>query len=1392
MSRSRKLWWLNALARSLFPTGPARQRRRSVRLRLEPLEDRVTPTAYTVNIAGDTSGLAGGSGSGTSGDLRYCISQAIADGQTDTISFASSLAGGTIALDSSLVTEPAGFANPYGQTAFIVGASDNITIDGSNAPGLDIGGGNATRLFVVEGGGTLELENLTLSGGSAQGGDGGDGHAAGGGGAGLGGAVLVDGSTFTAQGCTFVNNQAAGGAGDSGGSGGYGGGNGGGGGLGGGGAGGARFFGGNGGGPNGGRGTSSVSGFGGGFGGGGGGGGWPAEGGNGGFPGPGGAGGFGGGGGGGGADWGGAGGFGGGGGAGAVYIGGAGGFGGGSGAKVSGSAEASGGGGAGLGGSIFSNGGSLTLTNDTFTANTATGGPGGSGVNNGGAGQGDGGAVFARNGMLTATLDTFSGNTGTNGDGTAGQGRDVYVLSDASDGGNGTSPGSGIATATLVGDVLSQSSFVARTNAGGTVAPPTSVQIVNPVISSSGQVSFSAAVSGPTAADQQAGYGYIINWGDGTTTLLAASPNNGSGSLVLPSHTYAPGIYTIGLTATDDGGLSKSTTALVVVSATAQDSITLSGAGSPGQVAVATTDEGSFTTAGTPDQVLVAGSGGSDSFAVNLGTTLTVPVALVGSGATGGDTFTANGAAGDNYFDKTAGQLTWAPQASPAPPVETIQYAGIQNQVIIGGSGNNYFNDPGSQNTTLIGGAGNNTFLLANTVGNGVVVQGGPVSNTYLVNLGNLAGPVTITNSNTSASNSLTVNGAPGDNAITAAGNQVTAGTQTITDTASLANLTVTGGSGNNQITVGNLTVPVQNLAVNGGGGTNTVTLVNLGTSVASLSVSGGSGTTQVQVQGSLPPNLQAQNLPPLVGAGSGVQAREGISWNTAGSFTDAAAGLTFTATVDYGDGTGVHPLALNADHSFLLQHAYAAKGTYTVSVQVSDNQGHTGTGSFVATVADTIGLVLLDLSGKGALTLSGAATLALQGEEFAFLDSASAQAAVLSGSATATGEEFDIGGKPGVQTSGTAKLQGGLHTGVAALADPLAALRAPTAPTPTFAAVKATGTTVLTLQPGTYVGGISVSGSAVVTLLPGLYYLQGGGLSVSGSGKLTGSGVVIYNAPQKNSDGISVSGSGSVSLSPPTTGTYAGIALFQARASAAALSVTGSGVLSLGGTLYAPAAVVSVSGGASLTVQGNGTTAFPAQVIAYDLTDSGSSVVIGTPLPIQQGETATAGFWNGASGQQLLTSFNGGSNATALGNWLASSFANLYGSGAGANNLAGLTNAQVAAYFQALYAGGGLAVQVLTTALNVYATTLSLGGTAAVAYGFLVTNSGVGAATISVGSSGAAFGVANNSTLSILQLLQAANAEAKNGLLYNGNVNLDAEALTVFSAVNQAGGIGS
>jgi ABC-type branched-subunit amino acid transport system substrate-binding protein len=62
------------------------------------------------------------------------------------------------------------------------------------------------------------------------------------------------------------------------------------------------------------------------------------------------------------------------------------------------------------------------------------------------------------------------------------------------------------------------------------------------------------------------------------------------------------------------------------------------------------------------------------------------------------------------------------------------------------------------------------------------------------------------------------------------------------------------------------------------------------------------------------------------------------------GSFVDPGAD-TWTATVNYGDGTGTRNLTLNPDKSFSLRHTYARNGTYTVQVCVRDDGGGSGCG---------------------------------------------------------------------------------------------------------------------------------------------------------------------------------------------------------------------------------------------------------------------------------------------------------------------------------------------------------------------------------------------------------------------------------------------------------------
>jgi N-acetylneuraminic acid mutarotase len=173
----------------------------------------------------------------------------------------------------------------------------------------------------------------------------------------------------------------------------------------------------------------------------------------------------------------------------------------------------------------------------------------------------------------------------------------------------------------------------------------------------------------------------------------------------------------------------------------------------------------------------------------------------------------------------------------------------------------------------------------------------------------------------------------------------------------------------------------------------------------------------------------------------------------------------------------------------------------------------------------------------------------------------------------------------------------------------------------------------------------------------------------------------------------------------------------------------------------------------------------------------------------VQTSQTAGIGFWNNKNGQALILAFNGGAGHQ-LGDWLAATFANLYGANS-ANDLAGKSNAAIAALFQQdfLQKGQKLDAQVLATALSVYATNATLDNTLVAAkYGFTVQGNGLGTATFNVGGNGDAFHAANHTTMTVLDLLMAADAQAVNGVLYNGNATLKNEAAKVFSAINEAG----
>ena len=93
-------------------------------------------------------------------------------------------------------------------------------------------------------------------------------------------------------------------------------------------------------------------------------------------------------------------------------------------------------------------------------------------------------------------------------------------------------------------------------------------------------------------------------------------------------------------------------------------------------------------------------------------------------------------------------------------------------------------------------------------------------------------------------------------------------------------------------------------------------------------------------------------NTAPVVDAGPDGSINEGASFASGGSFADPDNDV-WTATVDYGDGSGPQALALNVDKTFVLSHVYADNGTFVVTVSVADDAGDSGTDTATVTVAN-------------------------------------------------------------------------------------------------------------------------------------------------------------------------------------------------------------------------------------------------------------------------------------------------------------------------------------------------------------------------------------------------------------------------------------------------------
>ena len=242
------------------------------------------------------------------------------------------------------------------------------------------------------------------------------------------------------------------------------------------------------------------------------------------------------------------------------------------------------------------------------------------------------------------------------------------------------------------------------------------------------------------------------------------------------------------------------------------------------------------------------------------------------------------------------------------------------------------------------------------------------------------------------------------------------------------------------------------------------------------------------------------------------------------------------------------------------------------------------------------IGIHVLDLHRPSSLYGNGNGVAMIRGAKV-IVNSDSPEAATSNG-LVMNADDFKITG--GSATTGSGAFVGPIEYGTPPEPDPLRHIPEPDPSGMTSRNRIHFSNGTRSISPGVYRGGISVSGQGNLNMAPGIYYMDGGGFQFTGQGNLVAHGVMIYNAPTSNSHNVSISGTGSISISPPQDGIYKGLTMFQDREATNTMSVQGGGIMDIVGTFYCANAMLDVGGGGSgrigsqyvsrfLSIRGNG-----------------------------------------------------------------------------------------------------------------------------------------------------------------------------------------------------------
>ncbi|MEQ1499540.1 MAG: pilus assembly protein TadG-related protein [Novosphingobium sp.] len=219
--------------------------------------------------------------------------------------------------------------------------------------------------------------------------------------------------------------------------------------------------------------------------------------------------------------------------------------------------------------------------------------------------------------------------------------------------------------------------------------------------------------------------------------------------------------------------------------------------------------------------------------------------------------------------------------------------------------------------------------------------------------------------------------------------------------------------------------------------------------------------------------------------------------------------------------------------------------------------------------------ILSLDGSAAGATTFTNNAQVP-NDKCAVYTNSASGSALLCSNNCNITSDTYTVGGN---SVGGNSSLSGAINkTGIGAAPDPYASV-----PVPSSASMTCTATALLniasstTINPGVFCGGIAVGAGKVLTMSPGTYYIKkkfnmGSASTLNATGGVT----IVLLDDACLGDGTCIKEKGlldniTINLTAPTTGTFAGIALYAQGTTMTRQEFSNNVALNIQGALYAP-----------------------------------------------------------------------------------------------------------------------------------------------------------------------------------------------------------------------------